>query len=687
MTDLATRLAYDLTRSAVVVQTTVPKSTFADMRAMAEPAADTIVFVAGRADTDDGYAGTFAWDAASTASDDNADTLAIAGVSTGRWVRLTTAASTGTATFAAARQLQPTQSAAIVVAGRTARGDGGGGTFYYDPSDNTTADDSALTLVTSDGQRLKRIYSGALDVRWFGAVGDGVTDDTAAIQAAIDAAISSTGGYAAGTTVWLPPGQYKITDTVTIADVNGLVVRGSGVATAVLWSGTWVAQTYAAAFSIESSQNCEISDFTLQASTRGSVGFRLTSQSGGAYVSGKNRIRNVAIGAGFDEPILVGGTDAGAGIDSNNDHHVFENVEIQGYRRYGVRIDNTQCYEIGCKNVLTYATRSTTTGSVSSSSATVTVPSDVFSADDIGTYIEIAGAGAAGALLRTTISAVPTSTTLTIADTASTTVSGATLTYGGQCAVAALRGNVVWEGKGSSLNLDATFLLGVTGSAPHIIKQINDEASRKFIRAAGPRTGGKGLFVDGFRFSGDGVVSVDRNSIDIGHPGEIEIANGSLGDKYTNTDCRVYWYWSPAAYERGRFSLRNVVINGETAAAPAALFPGLPPTSVDNCAHTTSVADVPFGNVERDTSTVAGATTLPMIWPATKATVTNTTTFTFVGMPAGAGTVRRVHVVHTGGPHTINWPTYTLVGDAFVNSGDDWFEFWSDGTTLWGRQL
>jgi hypothetical protein len=47
-----------------------------------------------------------------------------------------------------------------------------------------------------------------VSVKDFGAVGDGVTDDTAAIQAAIDAN--------SGKTIYFPPATYKITSTITI---------------------------------------------------------------------------------------------------------------------------------------------------------------------------------------------------------------------------------------------------------------------------------------------------------------------------------------------------------------------------------------------------------------------------------------------------------------------------------------
>lgn len=60
-----------------------------------------------------------------------------------------------------------------------------------------------------------------VSVKDFGAVGDGVTDDTAAIQAAATYAIS-----ASHATVVFTPGDYKITGTITIGE--GVVLMGQG---------------------------------------------------------------------------------------------------------------------------------------------------------------------------------------------------------------------------------------------------------------------------------------------------------------------------------------------------------------------------------------------------------------------------------------------------------------------------
>lgn len=63
--------------------------------------------------------------------------------------------------------------------------------------------------------------SGALSVLGFGAVGDGMTDDTAAIQAAINAA------SVAGAVVFFPPGSYRVTDTLNITS-SGVTLEGAG---------------------------------------------------------------------------------------------------------------------------------------------------------------------------------------------------------------------------------------------------------------------------------------------------------------------------------------------------------------------------------------------------------------------------------------------------------------------------
>jgi len=76
-------------------------------------------------------------------------------------------------------------------------------------------------------------YKGAANVKDFGAVGDGSTDDTAAIQAALDAmkGADGTGAGASISHLYFPHvdgGFYKITDTLVVDGTSGGIIQGSG---------------------------------------------------------------------------------------------------------------------------------------------------------------------------------------------------------------------------------------------------------------------------------------------------------------------------------------------------------------------------------------------------------------------------------------------------------------------------
>lgn len=75
----------------------------------------------------------------------------------------------------------------IYLAGYEFAGDGGEGVFHLDPEDQTTADNGGTIIVDVTGRRYVRNFGeAAISVKWWGAKGDGVTDDRPAIQAALD---------------------------------------------------------------------------------------------------------------------------------------------------------------------------------------------------------------------------------------------------------------------------------------------------------------------------------------------------------------------------------------------------------------------------------------------------------------------------------------------------------------------
>ena len=73
-----------------------------------------------------------------------------------------------------------------------------------------------------------------LNVKAYGAVGDGVADDTSAIQAALDAAGASD---TASSTVYLPAGNYKITADIQIPRA-GITLEGDGQLSTIITQAT-----------------------------------------------------------------------------------------------------------------------------------------------------------------------------------------------------------------------------------------------------------------------------------------------------------------------------------------------------------------------------------------------------------------------------------------------------------------
>lgn len=84
--------------------------------------------------------------------------------------------------IAALKALDGTRHKRAFVSGYYVPGDRGGGDYYLDGTDTTSPDNGGTIIVANDGARWKLVYTNSLSVRQFGAKGDGVTLDTAAIQ-------------------------------------------------------------------------------------------------------------------------------------------------------------------------------------------------------------------------------------------------------------------------------------------------------------------------------------------------------------------------------------------------------------------------------------------------------------------------------------------------------------------------
>lgn len=98
--------------------------------------------------------------------------------------------------------------------------DGGFGFFEVDTSDTTSADNGGTILVDTTGRRWKRQYDGSVNLLWF-AQGDGTTDDSAALQKAVDA--TAWGGRL---DIPVPSVYYKVSSETAVS--KPITITGPG---------------------------------------------------------------------------------------------------------------------------------------------------------------------------------------------------------------------------------------------------------------------------------------------------------------------------------------------------------------------------------------------------------------------------------------------------------------------------
>lgn len=83
------------------------------------------------------------------------------------------------------------------------------------------------SALTGSGAAAGETFSDILNVQDFGAVGDGVADDTVGIQAAIDALNSTYGSYGTYHALYFPRGNYLVSDTINAKTLYRCTVIGN----------------------------------------------------------------------------------------------------------------------------------------------------------------------------------------------------------------------------------------------------------------------------------------------------------------------------------------------------------------------------------------------------------------------------------------------------------------------------
>ena len=109
-----------------------------------------------------------------------------------------------------------------LVTGRLTENDGFGGTFYYQAGNTSFTNLGTIFKPAATSGRWVRQEQSPISLKWFGAVGDGSTDDTAAVASCVSFAMQRNSH------VYVSGGTYKITDTILLNNASHLTIKGDG---------------------------------------------------------------------------------------------------------------------------------------------------------------------------------------------------------------------------------------------------------------------------------------------------------------------------------------------------------------------------------------------------------------------------------------------------------------------------
>lgn len=328
---------------------------------------------------------------------------------------------------------------------------------------------------------------GVRDVLDFGAKGDGTTDDTTAIAAAITAATAINGE------VLFPAGIYKVTSSLNLTNCSVSLV-GVGVASNIKWAGgTTTAVVEASGWSLGRIENLRISGQPGVGANKALAAIRFLSPSG--HVCFMDSVRNVTIGpitGDTQDTTFAAGILFDSAQDRNNDsiemanlrikycdtgidfngctqavdnpmrnlrilsctvgmnftaHACFENVQFSGNTtdmtvsaaatvtgkqvtselasRYAVVTGGQTAFGIDGGYFQPSVIGTPGTGGILTTTTTLAAATSAFTSAMVGKTIKVAGAGVAGADLVTTVASFTSSASIELTDAASTTVVGA----------------------------------------------------------------------------------------------------------------------------------------------------------------------------------------------------------------------------------------------------------------------
>lgn len=182
----------------------------------------------------------------------------------------------------------------------------------------------------------------------YNAVGNGIADDTAAIQAAINAASGTSGKI-----VYFPTGTYKVSSTLTISATTGITLIGASTGSVLIQSTSALSDLPILKLTdVRDSYFKQMTFRGLNIATRPKCAIQVNRGSGtGSTNSHNNRFSDLYIGdpyIGFQEGIRL---TCDPGKDTNNDIHTFENIIFSNIENYCMYIQHSNSLAHTISNV------------------------------------------------------------------------------------------------------------------------------------------------------------------------------------------------------------------------------------------------------------------------------------------------------------------------------------------------
>jgi hypothetical protein len=126
-----------------------------------------------------------------------------------------------------ALRARPVTDGTVLVGGYHGDADGGGGLFYGALSSGETDNGGTIIAPTNGLGRWKRVVTEPFNVKWWGARGDGRTDDREAIQRALDNAVAQARTLTGSATVLFPGGKYLVNSMASGSALHLRLQNGS----------------------------------------------------------------------------------------------------------------------------------------------------------------------------------------------------------------------------------------------------------------------------------------------------------------------------------------------------------------------------------------------------------------------------------------------------------------------------